>query len=497
MAFRINTSLLESLSEDDRKLVESELRILEEVRAQNPLEAYIPHVKQVTFHDSREDLKVFLGGNRSGKTTAGIIDNLIQALSPEDVPKHLQQFKRWSPPFYCRVVTPDLGQTLDQVVLQKIREWCPPRALQGGSLDKAFDQRLRVLRFANGSWFQFMSNDQDLDKFGGAALHRIHYDEEPRQDIRKESLARLIDYGGDELFTMTPLRGMSWMYDDVWTPFQNGTLRGATVVTVDMDDNPHIDERTKNRVLAEYSDEERLARKSGHFVHFAGLVYPEFASEKHVRPSLSALPDGVEVFGGIDPGLRHMAAVVFCFLDSEDNLVVFDEIALQGHTISEVCKEIDLRLERWQTKPRWWVIDPASRNKNNQTGRSDQMEFADHGVFTSPGQNAVRPGINKVKERLKADKLQITSDCPELIAEFKKYRWASPKRSENDAREAPVKRDDHLLDALRYVVMSRPLTPPARDDSESLSVQERMFRDSLKRLDRNTHDSGFGPGQFA
>ncbi|NBT36174.1 MAG: hypothetical protein EBT03_11700, partial [Betaproteobacteria bacterium] len=243
MAFRINTSLLESLSEDDRKLVESELRILEEVRAQNPLEAYIPHVKQVTFHDSREDLKVFLGGNRSGKTTAGIIDNLIQALSPEDVPKHLQQFKRWSPPFYCRVVTPDLGQTLDQVVLQKIREWCPPRALQGGSLDKAFDQRLRVLRFANGSWFQFMSNDQDLDKFGGAALHRIHYDEEPRQDIRKESLARLIDYGGDELFTMTPLRGMSWMYDDVWTPFQNGTLRGATVVTVDMDDNPHIDER--------------------------------------------------------------------------------------------------------------------------------------------------------------------------------------------------------------------------------------------------------------
>ncbi|NBT35694.1 MAG: hypothetical protein EBT03_09185, partial [Betaproteobacteria bacterium] len=117
--------------------------------------------------------------------------------------------------------------------------------------------------------------------------------------------------------------------------------------------------------------------------------------------------------------------------------------------------------------------------------------------FTSPGQNAVRPGINKVKERLKADKLQITSDCPELIAEFKKYRWASPKRSENDAREAPVKRDDHLLDALRYVVMSRPLTPPAKDDSESLSVQERMFRDSLKRLDRNTHDSGFGPGQFA
>ena len=495
MSFRINTALLESLSSDDRKLVEDELRLLEEVRAANPLEAYVPHSKQVVFHESREDLKVFLGGNRSGKTTAGIVDDLIQALSPEDIPEHLRGFKRWSPPFYCRVVTPDLGQTLDQVILQKIREWCPPRALQGGSLDKAFDQRLRVLRFENGSWFQFMSNDQDLDKFGGAALHRVHYDEEPRQDIRKESLARLIDYGGDEVFTMTPLMGMSWMYDDVWTPFNEGRLTNCTVVLVDMDDNPHLDERTKNRVLAEYSDEERQARKSGLFVHFAGLVYPEFVPETHVRPSLTSLPDGVEVFGGIDPGIRHMAAVVFCYLDSEDNLVVFDELALQGNTISEVCKEIELKKLRWSCEPRWWVIDPASRNKNNQTGRSDQMEFADHGIFTSPGQNAVRPGINKVKERLRAGKLILTADCPELISEFKKYRWSSPKRSENDAKEAPVKRDDHLLDALRYVVMSRPLVPKEQE-FESLSVQQQMFRDSLKKLDRVTHDAGFGPGQF-
>ena len=492
--YRINIDALKDLTPAQRREVEDELRILEEVRAANPLEAYVPHVKQVLFHNSTQDLKVFLGGNRSGKTTAGIVDDLIQALDERQVPDHLKGFKRWSPPFYCRIVTPDLGQTLDQVVLQKIREWCPPGALQGGSLDKAWDQGLRVLRFENGSWFQFMSNDQDLDKFGGAALHRVHYDEEPRQAIRKESLARLIDYGGDEVFTMTPLLGMSWMYDDVWTPHQQGRLTGATVVVVDMDDNPHLDQRTKERVLAEYSPEERAARKSGLFVHFAGLVYEEF-SEDHVRPALSHVPDGVEVFGGIDPGIRHMAAVVLCYLDHEDNLVVFDELALQGHTISEVCKEIELTLSKWEVKPRWWVIYPASRNKNNQTGRSDQMEFADHGIFTSPGQNAVRPGINRVKERLRAQKLHITSDCPELISEFKKYRWSTPKRSEDDAREKPVKRDDHLLDALRYVVMSRPLAPK-EDFTQGLSVQQQMLRNALKSIDSKVHDAGFGPGQF-
>jgi phage terminase large subunit len=123
------------------------------------------------------------------------------------------------------------------------------------------------------------------------------------------------------------------------------------------------------------------------------------------------------------------------------------------------------------------------------------MEFSDHGIFTSPGQNAVRPGINKVKERLRAGRLRITQNCPVLISEFKKYRWSTPKRSENDAREAPVKRDDHLLDALRYVVMNRPLTPVSAR-VESLSVQERMFRESLKGLGEKVHDAGFGPGQF-
>jgi len=494
--FRINADVLDGLSVEDRSLVEAELRLLEDVRAANPLEAYVPHAKQGVFHKSSADLKVFLGGNRSGKTTAGIVDDLVQALSVGDVPEHLRGFKKWEPPFFCRVVTPDLGQTLDQVVLQKFREWCPPGALVGGSVDKAFDARLRVLRFVNGSWFQFMSNDQDLDKFGGAALHRVHYDEEPRRDIRKESLARLIDFGGDEVFTMTPLMGMSWMFDDVWTPFQEGRLSGACVVVVDMDDNPHLDERTKLRVLAEYSEEERQARKSGLFVHFAGLVYSEFDPGVHVVPGLSRVPEGVEVFGGIDPGIRHMAGVVLAFLDEDDNLVVFDELALQGHTIGEVCKEIELMLGRWDVRPRWWVIDPASRNKNNQTGRSDQMEFQDHGVFAQPGQNAVRPGINRVKERLRAGKFRVTGDCPVLVSEFKKYRWSSPKRSEDDARERPVKRDDHLLDALRYVVMSRPLAPVADGVGESLSVQERMFRESLKGLGSKVHDAGFGPGQF-
>src|SRR5439155_1088735 len=139
------------------------------------------------------------------------------------------------------------------------------------------------------------------------------------------------------------------------------------------------------------------------------------------------------------------------FLDVDGKLVVFDEIAMKGATVKEVCREMEMRDLRWGVerddgvilplRPNWTVMDPAARNKWTQTGRSDQQEFADNGVPTIPGQNAVSPGINRVKERLDAGALEITANCRELIREFRRYRWQKDEgRTENDAREAPVKK---------------------------------------------------------
>jgi phage terminase large subunit-like protein len=352
-----------------------------------------------------------------------------------------------------------------------------------------------------------MSNDQDLDKFGGAALHRLVFDEEPREDIRRECLMRLIDFGGEELFGMTPLHGMSWVFDEIYEPWERGSLKpeDARVVVVDMDDNPHLDRAAMARVLAGLSNEEREARKSGRFVSFAGLIYSSFSTSLHVLPVLE-IPDGVEVICGIDPGYRHMCAVVFCYLDADDRLVVFDEIALPQVTIRVVCEEIKRRCLKWGVTPRQFVIDPASRNKNNQTGRSDQQEFLDNGIVTIPGQNAVSAGINRVKERLDfrnvrgepEPRLLVAAHCDELRSEFKRYRWVKEStRQESESAEKPVKKDDHLLDALRYVVMQRPLAPDRELITPTTTTKDRLLRASLKRLTARggplpDHPSGAG-----
>lgn len=510
---RINPEELAKLPASVQQQVAEQLGKAEELYRQNPLLGFEPHDKQVEFLSPPfPPLRFFAGGNRSGKTSCVIVYALINCIDADQVPAPLKQFRRWRGPVRCRVVTPDLTSTLGGVIHEKIREYCPPGQLKGGGFDRAFDKVQRVLTFKNGSWIQFNSSEQDREKLGGTALHIVIYDEEPRQEVRNECLTRLIDYDGEELFALTPFSGMKWLFDEIYDPWERGELRSedGRVVVVDMDDNPHLSESGKARALSQYSESEREARKSGRFVAFSGLIYPRW--EQAIVPAIQRVPPGAEVFVGIDPGIRHMCAVLFGYLDAEDDMVIFDEIALRDGTFKDACDQIKRLQMRWGAvkddgtrdplRYRWAVIDPAAKNRTGQTGRSDQMEFQEHGVATIPGQNDVRPGINRVLERLNAGRLHVTANCVELQKEFKRYRWVMDTgRGEGEAREAPVKKDDHLLDALRYMVMQRPMKPERPVAPESMTQRDRLLRHHLRRLKSRARSapagSSMGPGQWS
>src|SRR5439155_6410320 len=205
-------------------------------------------------------------------------------------------------------------------------------------------------------------------------------------------------------------------------------------------------------------------------------------------PEISEVPPGSKVYVGIDPGMRHMAAVVWTYLNPEDTMVVFDELGLQGHTVKQVAEAIKLRNMKWGQRtekailplqPDWYVIDPSAGNKQHQTGRSDQAEFVSNGIVTILGQNSVTAGISRVRERLQAHRLLIAANCQITIDQFRRYRWSTENRTEDEAKEKPVKRDDHMLDALRYVVASRPHTPAQEAEERMMTPMERAFRDEI------------------
>ena len=121
------------------------------------------------------------------------------------------------------------------------------------------------------------------------------------------------------------------------------------------------------------------------------------------------------------------------------------------------------------------VIDPTTKAKNRSKVNSGEEieysvmeEFEDHGWEFEPGINDVQSGITRVREYMQVDSnkkthLYIFKDkCPNLAWELQHYRYRElteqQKHKQNESEEV-VKKDDHAVDALRYLIMTRPNTP--------------------------------------
>lgn len=463
MRYTIDWEAVKKLGPEEQSAVLSELKIIETLHEKNPLHFFYPYPKQHLFLANRSRFKWILGGNRSGKTVTCVVDDIIQAIDRKACPDHLLQYKKFDPPFKFRIVAMDFDQ-IELVIFEAMKAWLPPDQLLGGSWDKAYNSQRRILRFKNGSLCQFKTFEQPAKNHGGAPLHRVHLDEEPPEDIWRENNVRVIDYAGDILCSMTPVEGLTWMYDTFLVPWEKGILKNAYIQPVDMDDNPFLTTDAKEQALQDYSKDEREARKTGKFIHFHGKVYPEFCQDSdhyQIVPEGPPAP-GAFIYLGIDPGIRNMCGVVFCSHTANDTLTIFDELAVKDLNVEEVVLEIAKKLSVYGITYNWAVLDPAAGNREFTTGRSIEQEFKDKGIRCFLGQNDPRAGINRVKVRLEHNKLLVAANCEETIREFRKYRWAKPpKKSQADPAEAVIKKDDHLLDAIRYVCMARPYTPAA------------------------------------
>lgn len=434
------------------------------IRYNNPTFGPV-HPKQMLFHEYRTRAKAFIGGNQSGKTTSGIVDDIVQAIDPELVPPHLAHIKRFRPPFRCRIAAQG-REEIEDFIFEKLKEWVPMSQLVGDSWKNAYDKQLHILHFKNGSYFQFKTYQQEGQQWGGSTLDRVHMDEEPAPVHLKEARFRVMRRGGDLLFTMTPVEGLTHMYDELGAAMEvaavndgHAELDDLGLVVVSMDDNPWLSDEGKRHALKGLSREERLAREHGQFVAMHGLIYPDFERDRHVIPPIETLPENVNVICSIDPGIRHACAIGWYYLTADDELVMFYEGHYVDQTIGEICADFHKVNAHFGCTPIYTVIDPAARNRNTQTGRSDQMEFADHGVVTICGQNSVTAGINRCRERLQSGRFFVTEDCVNWLKEVRTYRWKKPPRGENEGAPVPVKKDDHQMDQWRLAVMSRPYLP--------------------------------------
>ena len=89
-------------------------------------------------------------------------------------------------------------------------------------------------------------------------------------------------------------------------------------------------------------------------------------------------------------------------------------------------------------------------------------------------------------------KLYIFNNCVNLIEHVQQYQWKKkPPMKEEDAKEQPLEKDDHDVDALGYILMTRPhpASPLAREDDD-MSPAAQYWRRVRARMDNRGSQRG-------
>jgi phage terminase large subunit-like protein len=419
------------------------------------IHGYIPHEKQVQFHEGSERGKLYIGGNRSGKTVGGIVED-IWWLRGEHPYREL-----FKPPVRGRIVTVSYTEGIKLIIIPELAKWLPPSDLINGSWEDSYAKADRVLTLANGSTVELMSYDQKLEKFAGTSRHFIHFDEEPPQDIYNECRLRLLDTAGSWWMTMTPVEGMTWVYDNVFMPNQvpGGNI---LVVIIDTEENPYVSKAEIESALEGLDANERKARKEGKFVQLGGTVFnqfiPKFAPVGHLlepltEEQLDKIKDWTH-YASLDHGLNNPTAWLWHAVSPKGAVVTYDEVYDNERLVNDFAQEIHERNKLpGRHAPQVYVGDPAIAQRNAQTGDSIQTAYAMAGVPIVLGNNDVKIGVDKMNRYLKNGKWAIAG-CPNLVREIQRVRWkiyeTSKKRRDNNLREEIHKKDDHAPDSARY-----------------------------------------------
>ena len=177
------------------------------------------------------------------------LERLLQELQKlySGLPENTHFVLTYRFPAEGRAVAVDIEDGIKKILIPEFQKWIPVKYLKHGSWDESYDKAARVLTLTNGSFLEFMSYEQEMEKFAGTSRHFVFFDEEPPEDIFNECLMRLVDTDGDYWISMTPLIEMSWIKDRIYDPWSGGEA-SIYVQEVDTEENPHISIDALNRI---------------------------------------------------------------------------------------------------------------------------------------------------------------------------------------------------------------------------------------------------------
>ena len=435
------------------------------------------HKKQLEFHKCKKRNRWVFGGNRSGKTECGAVECVYMARGIHPYRENRKDTVGWVVSLSMQVQR-DVAQK--KILRYLRRDWIEEIVMLSGRKDSPENGVIDFIRvknvFGGTSVIGFKSCDQGREKFQGTSLDYVWFDEEPPKDIYTECRMRVLDKQGDIFGTMTPLKGLTFAYTDIFLNKYGD--EEIWYEFMEWSDNPYLSSAEIDRLEKGLDEAELQSRRYGKFAAKEGLVYPEFDERIHVIEPF-AVPKEWQDMIAIDPGLNNPLSAHWYAVDYDDNVYVIYEHFEAGKDIDYHAAEIQNISEKigWKRDEKGRIralIDSAAKQRTLSGVKNVCELFYERNILVNPDvEKDLFSGIARVKSYLNQKNglpnLYIFSNCRNLIRELKGYFWGSG--------DTPKKADDHCLDELRYYLMSKPKKiPPSVEKTEIQKDKERLWR---------------------
>lgn len=398
-----------------------------------PAKVYTAHAKQSRFHHlvRRNTDVLFSGGRGSGKTTAGAIQAILEAVEYQ--------------PGERGIVIAPTYQMLKDATMFEFFKWLPRQYVLN------FNRTEHVLTMTNGSEVVFRSADNP-DSLRGPNRAWLWMDE--ARNLRTRDA---YDIASAQLrptrklwITTTPGGIFHWLYG----LFYEEPLPGTAAITVKTFENTYLPPEYAARLRAQYTGAFASQELDAEWVAFEGRVYDNFDLAANVSPTAEYNPD-LDVYWGLDDGYAHGDGPgsagyhprVFLLgqITPTGGLHVFAEFY---HTlVPDYDISIQEALGAGYRRPTLSGVDSSATML--------RAALSQHGLTNIGATHPVSEGIKLVRQLILdgngVRRLLIHPRCKNLIREMQMLRYDDASTQSRGGEPKPLKLDDNGPDALRYM----------------------------------------------